>query len=491
MSKRHSDAEKQGPDPRPRKAAASRALALVAPLPPSTSTRSTTPIDPVPVSRFHLTDTGNAEAFAARHGRNVRFDHRRQRWLLWRGHRWRPDTDAGIYRLAKSAMRERLRRAAAIDDPEQREKEARHALASESRSRIEAMLCLAQAEYPIADAGERWDVDPMVLCVPNGVINLRTGTLRSGKHEDGLTMSAGVPFDPQAPSPRWMRFLEELFNADQALISFVHRAVGYSLTGVTTEQCLFLCYGTGANGKTSLLQALRYALGDYALNTPFSTVELHQRAAIPNDLAALVNRRFVTASETNDGTRLNEARVKALSGCDPITARFLHAEFFTFQPVGKFWLSVNHRPIIRDDSHGFWRRIRLIPFTQRFAINPTLADELRAEAPGILAWAVRGCRDWQRDGLTPPPAVLAATREYERDSDQLAGFLEDACELQANAEVGATELFEHYKQWAERHGLSDSERLTVAMLGRKMTERFERGHTRAGKVYKGLARRVV
>lgn len=388
-------------------------------------------------------------------------------------------------------MRQRLKDATAIDDPDARQKAVTWALGSESRSRLDALLYLAQAEHPIADTGERWDVDPMVLGVPNGVIDLYTGTLRAGRREDRLTMSAAVPFDPEASSPRWLRFLEEVFNADHALIAFVHRAIGYSLTGVTTEQCLFLCYGTGANGKSTLLQALKYPLGDYALNTPFSTMELHQRAVIPNDLAALVNRRFVMASETNDGMQLNEARIKALTGCDPITARFLHAEFFTFEPRAKFWLSVNHRPVVRDDSHGFWRRMRLIPFTRAFPVNPTLADELRAEAPGILAWAVGGCRVWQRDGLTPPAAVLAATREYERDSDQLAGFLDAACELETSAEVGATELFEHYKQWAERQGLSDRERLTATMFGRKMAERFERGHKRSGTVYKGLRRRPL
>src|SRR5262249_26229218 len=152
-------------------------------------------------------------------------------------------------------------------------------------------------------------------------------------------------------------------------------------------------------------------------NMPFATIELKDRSGIPNDLAALVNRRFVIASETNDGNRLNEARIKALTGCDPVTARFLHGEFFTFEPVGKFWLSVNHKPIVRDDSHGFWRRLRLIEFRQRFTVNPALADDLKSEAPGILAWCVRGALSWQADGLQAPTVVMEATGDYERDSD--------------------------------------------------------------------------
>jgi putative DNA primase/helicase len=204
-----------------------------------------------------------------------------------------------------------------------------------------------------------------------------------------------------------------------------------------------------------------------------------------------VNRRLVTASETNAAAQLNEARVKALTGCDPITARFLHAEFFTFEPVSKFWLSVNHRPDVRDDSHGFWRRIRLIPFTQRFPLNAMLTDALRAEAPGILAWAVRGCVAWQEQGLAAPAAIVDATQEYERDSDPLGPFLEEACNVESGAETGASELFKHYQEWAQHHGLGDRERLTATMFGRKLAERFERHTTRSGKVYRGLARRTL
>jgi putative DNA primase/helicase len=224
---------------------------------------------------------------------------------------------------------------------------------------------------------------------------------------------------------------------------------------------------------------------------PFSTIELRDRTAIPNDLAALVGRRFIIASETNDGARLNEARVKALTGCDPVTARFLHGEWFTFEPVSKFWLAVNHKPIVRDDSHGFWRRIRLIPFRQRFDVDPTLGEQLEAEAPGILAWAVRGALAWQRDGLQAPASVMEATAEYEADSDPLAAFLMEACTLDVNAEVGARDLFEHYRAWATHHGLTDRERLTPTMFGRKVRERFERVQGRRGNVYRGLSRSAV
>lgn len=438
---------------------------------------------------FNQTDSGNAEFFAKLYGADVRYDHRRSRWLRWCRHRWQADVDAEIRRLGKAAVRERFIDAGALEDLEDRARAAKWAIASEARPRLDALLYLAQAERPIADAGDRWDPDPLQLGALNGVIDLRTGELRGGRREDRVTRSVAVEFDASAVCPRWEQFLSEIFAGDADLIDFIWRAVGYSLTAITSEQCLFLLYGTGANGKGVFSRALMNLLGDYADNMPFSTIEMHQRSAIPNDLAALDGKRFVVAAETNDGTRLNEARVKALTGCDPITARFLHAEFFTFEPVAKFWLSVNHRPIVRDDSHGFWRRIRLVPFTQTFPLNAALSEELAAERAGILAWAVRGCLAWQRDGLNAPPVVVQATHDYERESDPLAEFLDEACDPDPDALVGASELYRIYGEWAARHGLSERERLRATGFGRKMAERLRRSKTRSGWVYHGITRR--
>jgi len=409
---------------------------------------------------------------------------------MWRQHRWVLDADAAVIRLGLSSARKWQREAIEIADPEHRERVITFAIRLERRDALNNMLALARAMQPIADAGTKWNCDPYLLGVANGVVDLRTGRLRRGKPDDRITFSTSIPFDANAPCRRWTKFVSEIFANDRELVSFVQRAIGYSITGISTEQCLFLLYGTGSNGKGTLVNTLKRLLGDYAWNMPFATIEMRDRAAIPNDVAALVNRRFVTASETNDGTRLNEARVKALTGCDPITARFLHREYFTFEPVAKFWLSVNHKPVVRDDSYGFWRRLRLIPFTQTFNVNQNLAGELAAEGSAILTWAVQGCLAWQREGLNPPACVLQATREYERESDPLAAFIEEACEADLRSEVAARELFEHYRLWAERHGLSTHERLSATMFGIKASERFENARTKTGKVYRGVARRA-
>jgi len=453
---------------------------------------------PVPVDserRLRLseppTEAGAAERFARLHGDAVRYDHHRQRWLLWDLHRWMPDADAAVIRLAVDFARTWQREAIDIPDRDGRELVTKFAMRLERRDGLTNMLALARAMKPIADTGTQWDRDPWLMGTPNGVIDLQTGTLRTGHSDDRITMTTAVGYDPAAPCPRWEQFVAEIFGGDASLIGFMRRAVGYSLTGITTEQVLVLLYGTGSNGKGTLCNTIKRVLGDYSWNMPFSTIELRDRAAIPNDLAALVNRRFVIASETNDGARLNESRVKALTGCDPVTARFLHAEFFTFEPVAKFWLSVNHKPIVRDDSFGFWRRLRLIPFLRVFPVNAGLADDLRAEAAGILTWCVRGCLEWQRDGLQPPAVVLEATREYETDSDVLAGFLEEGCDRDPDAQVRASDLFEHYKRWADTHGLTDRERLSATLFGRKAAERLQRSKTRTGWVYFGVARRPL
>lgn len=439
---------------------------------------------------LNLTDSGNAEYFAALYGSDARYDHRRQRWLLFHQHRFHQDDDAEIRRRAKATMRRRFQDAGALEDLHERARLARWAIASESRARLDALLYLAQAERPIADTGDNWDTDPMLAGAPNGVIDLRTGRLRPGRREDRITMSVAVPFDPDATCPRFERFIVEVFAGDRELVDFVQRAIGCSLTGDTSDQCLFLCYGKGGNGKGTLTQTLSFVFGDYAYTMPFSTVELHQRSAIPNDLAALVGRRFIAASETNDGTRLNESRIKALTGCDPLTARFLHAEFFTFRPVGKYWLSVNHKPIVRDDSHAFWRRMRLIPFTRTFVVNPALADELIAEASGILAWCVRGCLAWQERGLAPPATVTAATEEYEAESDPLRGFVDEVLAHEPKSEVQAAALYDAYGTWARAHGLSDRERMTATMFGRKMGERFPAKRVHGRKIYLDVARKA-
>jgi len=438
-----------------------------------------------------LTEAGAAERFARLHGEDLRYDHRRQRWLVWQGHRWVPDVDGAVTRIALEFVRRWQHAALDLSTLEQRQAAMKLALGLERRERLASVLTLAQDLQPIAVSGEAWDADPWLIGTPTGVVDLRTGTRRPGRRDDSITMSTAVAFDPSARCDRFERFVAEVFAHDAELVGFVRRALGYSLCGSTGEQLLFFCFGAGSNGKGTLLNTMRREVfGDYAHALAFSAIEHDPRpGAASNELAALVGKRLVVSSEASEGRRLDEGRIKWITGGDPIRARFLYAESFEFVPAAKFWLAANHKPIVCDDSTGFWRRIRLIPFTQEFEIDMALAGELAAEAAGILAWAVRGCVEWQRDGLRPPGVVTQATLEYQRESDALGAFLDEATELAPDAEVGARDLFEHYRKWADAQRLNDKERLTATGFGRKLAERFAKQKRGTRNVYLGLARR--
>lgn len=413
--------------------------------------------------RFPRTDAGNAEFFASINSHDLRYDHSRKRWLVWGGHWWREDTDGLIYRRAISMIRMRTEIAFSMAD-ENKEKKSELAWATrcESRPRLEAMIKLAESTYPLFDSGEGWDSDPMLLGVANGVIDLRTGTLRDGKPADKITLHTEIPFIPTAECPRFIQFLGEIFGTHPNLIECIQRVLGYCLTGDVSEQCLFLCFGSGANGKSTFLEILKIIFGPYAYNLPFSAFELSARASIPNDVAAIVGNRLVTAVETSESAKWNEARIKGLTGGDEITARHLYHEFFKFNPTSKFFLAVNHLPEVTDDSDGLWRRLRLIPFVNQFSESNGTADKdllakLKAEAPGILAWAVQGCLKWQESGLGIPPVIKEATAAYREESDPLADFIEERCNIGPGKSVPASDLWDEYLNWLsnnqERAGL--------------------------------------
>jgi len=447
------------------------------------------------VDSFLMTDSGNAELIAAKFRDRLRFDHRRRRWLIWTNNRWVEDCDGEIFRLAKAAARDRLANATRMkDDDDARKGRVQWALQSESRYRLQAALDLAKCTTPISDVGENWDADRFLLGVRNGLVDLRSGQLRLTRPEDRVTLYSKVLFDPAAACPRFETFLSELFLGDAEMIAFIQRAVGYCLTGAVTEQCLFLCYGQGENGKSTFLETIRSILGDYAHDLPFSAFEFAGRSAISNDLAGLVSKRFVTAAETNENVRLNEGRVKALTGGDRCTARFLYGEYFSFDPTAKFWLAFNHKPQVTDDSHGFWRRVRLVPFLARFSgseCDKGILASLKAEASGILAWAIKGCLLWQQQGLGLPHSIELATKAYREESDPLAEFLDERYETCADAFVESSLFRRDYEQWATENG--DKPLNNRALSNRLRARGFVNDRTGHNRVrgWKGLRPKTV
>lgn len=436
-------------------------------------------------AKLHLSDSGNAEMFAHLYAEKLRFDHRLARWLHWTGRRWKADNDGQITRLALKAVRSRLEYANNKLEGDARTNGIKWALGSESRSRLISLITIAQALHPLADSGENWDANGWLLGVENGVVDLKSGALRPAHPADRITLSTRVLYDETAACPRWESFLHEVF-VDPELVEFIQRAVGYSLTGDTSEQIIFFCHGSGANGKSTLLDLLRAMLGEYAANTPFSTFDQRNPSAIPNDVAALYKARLVTASETDESRRLNEGRVKAMTGDSAMTARFMHQEFFTYRPVYKIWLAMNHKPVIYGTDDGIWRRIRLIPFTQSFKDRPdkSLPETLQKELPGILAWAVRGCLKWREHGLGLPGVIKNATEQYRLESDFVAAFIDEALVVNPQARVKASELYKEYKDWCEPRGDTP---MNSTNFGKRLAEKgFEKHRYNDGNYYLGL-----
>jgi putative DNA primase/helicase len=277
-------------------------------------------------------------------------------------------------------------------------------------------------------------------------------------------------------------------DSNDEVIDFLWKASGYSLTGNTKEDCLFLLYGTGANGKSTFLSILRALLADYSKQAAFSTFLHQERETVRNDLADLAGVRLVVASETDEGKRFSLSVVKALTGQDVIKARFLFSENFEYSPQMKIWLGANHKPVIRGTDHAIWRRIRLIPFNQRFegaTKDPNMREKLLKERPGFLAWAVRGCLAWQQEGLPLPEAVKNATDEYRNESDVIGAFLDECCVMEPYADVLTAALYDAYVEWCRKSG---EEARTKKAFGMLLQERgFEPGKSSAGlRIWKGL-----
>ncbi len=253
----------------------------------------------------------------------------------------------------------------------------------------------------------------------------------------------------------WEKFVLEITGENLELFRFLQKATGYSLIGSTRDQCFFLLYGTGSNGKSTYIKTISTMLGDYAGATPMESLLIKRGDAIRNDVARLAGLRFVSAVETEGGRRLAESLVKQLTGGDKMTARFLHHEFFEFDPAFKLWLAVNHKPKIVGTDNAIWRRVRLIPFEVTISDaekDPDLAEKLKAELPGILNWALEGLQRWRREGLKEPDAVKAATRAYRSEMDVIGNFLEDCCDTDAEAEVNKAALYKAYAEWAHEAG---------------------------------------
>jgi putative DNA primase/helicase len=459
---------------------------------PTTDVEATGP-DDLALDLGRLTDAHAAELVARREGDRLRFDQERNDWRQWDGIAWRADhvgaRQAAVVRLAHAIARFAL----SLSDLEARKRVLAFGLKLESRHGCDNCLELAKHRPPLAVTSGVWDRDPWLLNTPSGIVDLHTGLVRPARPDDLCQLVTRAAFDPTATAPRFLRFLNELFPDDAPLQAYVQRFAGYCLTGATIEQVFLLLLGVGANGKSVLLAVLGSVLGSYAYTAPFATF-LRQRQEGGNvaspELAALAGRRLITALESCEASRLDEGRIKSLTGGDVITARHLYGRHFSFEPVGKIVLAANHRPRVSDDSLAFWRRCHVVPFLESFTgerADQHLIDILQAEAGGILNWMIAGCLTWQRDGLQPPAAVQLASDTYRKANDPMAAFLAD-CTTEGGFDdtVLVREVFAVYLTWAEKEGIADRDRLKRRAFGERLEERFGGFHCNQGTAVRHL-----
>jgi putative DNA primase/helicase len=473
----------------------------------------------------HHTDLGLAIRVADAHGLDLRHCHTWRRWFVFDGCRWRPDdTGEVVWRVKKTvadlfrdSLREadRIQREIRTTQGNQGKKQLKEELkivhglqkwlvSCEDAKNTNAAIDLLRSEPGIPVRPADLDRDPWLLNCPNGTIDLKTGKLRPHDRRDLLTKHCPVEYHPTAACPTWKKFLNGVFQGDVELIDFFQRALGYSLTGATTEHILVICWGAGSNGKSTLLMVVVDVLGrDYAMVAPATLLMVPKGERHPTEQADLFGKRLVVASEGDEGSRLNEALVKQLTGGDRIRARFMKADFFEFDATHKLFLQTNHRPVIRGQDEGTWRRVRLAPFLARFwkgdeanapadippeqQADPQLAEKLRAEAPGILAWLVEGCLLWHREGLTMPDKVKAATQEYRASEDLVANWIEEHCITgDTSFRARASALNRSFRAWCEETGERPPSQRS---FGLALTERgFERQKSN-GVWYLGIALR--
>lgn len=365
-----------------------------------------------------------------------RWVERWHRWMTWNGAVWAEDSTLHVYDQVRQYLRN-ISWTAKNSDEMRRGK------------LVSAVEHLCRSDRRVAGTADQWDADQWLLNTPGGIVDLRTGDL--SKHSPGAYCSMIAGTVPAGDCPRWLSFLDDVTEGDDELTGFLQRMLGYCLTGQTTEHALFFLHGAGGNGKSTFLDVVTGILSNYARNAPMETFVASHSDRHPTELAMLRGARLVTAVETEEGRRWAESRIKALTGGDAITARFMRADFFTFTPAFKLLVIGNHKPRLVCVDDAMRRRLHLIPFEAKFSGASVIADmpgRLKAEWPGILAWMIEGCLKWQATGLNPPERVRAATADYFNNQDTLAEWRAERCETGPGFWETPTRLFNSWKAYA-------------------------------------------
>jgi putative DNA primase/helicase len=436
-----------------------------------------------PTEKLPFNDYGNAQRFVALHGTDVRYTSYLGHWFVWTGTHWQ---QTHLDKIIVKAIEVTAAMELEVGDEEGGELR-KHIRRSQNYSKLEAMLKTAKSLVVVDES--KFDLDPYLLSVANGNLNLRTGELHPHRREDFITKYLGIPYDIRALAPRWEQFIREITQDDAKLAAFLQRITGYFLTGDISEQCAFIFHGHGANGKSTFIEVLQTLLGPNAAKTPMTTFLAPKGERIPTDLARLRGVRLVAAVEARRQDEFNAPLLKEMTGGDRIAARFLRKDYFEFNPQFKIVMSVNDMPRIEAGDEAMNRRLVVVPFNATFGADQQdkhLKETLKAELPGILRWAVKGCLDWQRDGLDKPAAVTDATGAYVDDIDLMGAFIKECCREDEDVRVSVNEFHAAFGNWLrDTHGLENFSKRAVGGL---MAKRGYKSQSRQKqREYRGIA----
>lgn len=460
---------------------------------------------------------GDAQLFIERHRGLYIYDCAAGRWYKWSGHYWTEDftgetlqaVNAVVEIYETEARRQAWLRAKAAKEQKSKNeiqhRENENALLKRMRAlqrlnlKQEVLILARSGRDTLGITGAEWDKDPWLLAVSNGVIDLKTGILRPGNPTEFIKTAAPTEWRGiNEPCYIWERFLSDIFGNNTELIFFIQRLLGYGITGLNMLHIFIILWGIGRNGKGTLLETLRRVLGDLAMKTEAELLleqKYTRQAGAPNSgVLALRGRRIVWASETSDGRRLNAGKIKELVGGDTLNARAVFGKnHVQFEPSHLLLLLTNSKPSAPAGDFALWQRIYLIPFMQSFVDDPLapteskadhyLSEKLKAEASGILAWLVRGCLAWQKEGLNPPPIVRAATEDYRKDEDTIGRFIDERLFRGENCRAKASETYQAFKRWCEENGLHPT---SGTRFGKEMKQRFDACQDREGIFYLGI-----
>ncbi len=433
-------------------------------------------------------DTGNADRFIDRYGNLYKYSYIANKFYIYDGMKWKID-DKGSIRKLIDEMIESIKDEKIIHGDDVTEEEAREFFqkyykktrGTQAKKNIMNELMHRRPATP-----DDFDRDDMLINVANGYIDLTSRELYKHDINKMFSQITNTDYTEKMQPAVWLDFLNDIFAGDKNVIRYIQKALGYSLTGSTREQIMFILFGKGRNGKSIFVEVISEILGDYSNNMQAKSLMVKKNDNVNTDIARLSKARFVTSSEPNEGFRFDEGLIKQLTGGDKVTARFLYAEEFEYTPKFKIWVSTNHKPIIRGTDDGIWRRLVLIPFDVQIPeekVDKDLKYKLLREAPAILNWMAEGAYMWMQEGLEMPDKLKAASKAYRTEMDVIEQFIEDECKRVDDGRVKANELYSVYKNWANEN---NAYKMSNKDFGQKMKEKFKSKRMNTGMYYLGL-----